>query len=287
MFDSDDYELVDFGAGRKLERFGPYLLDRASPAANGAVRKRPQLWQPATARYRAGESSSGQWTSAQPIDDPWTVTFGPLALELKLTDAGHVGVFPEQAANWRWIADEVRRAGGIKVLNLFAYTGASTRAAAAAGAEVAHGDASAPTVAWARRNACASGLGGKPVRWIVEDARKFVRREVRRGNRYDAVILDPPAYGHGPQGESWKIDDHLDELLGLCAELCGEAQRFVLFTCHSGALARAGGLADYARAQWPGLRAAGTLTGDELYLVSSVGERLHCGASVRWSRATD
>lgn len=279
MFASDQYELLDFGAGRKLERFGPYVLDRPSRAAERAVRQSPQLWAGASARYdRDGES--GRWSCARPID-PWPVNFGSLALELRLTDSGQLGVFPEQAANWRWIADQVRQAGRIKVLNLFAYTGASTLAAAAAGAEVVHVDAAAGVVAWGRRNAHASNLSHLPIRWIIEDVVKFVRREWMRGNCYDAVILDPPAYGHGPRRQSWKLENQLDELLAMCLELCRGQERFGLLTCHSGRLGLASELQSAVK---PRFRAEGTLSSVDMCLRSLAGQRLHCGAAVRWSR---
>jgi 23S rRNA (cytosine1962-C5)-methyltransferase len=285
MYESDDYELVDFGAGRKLERFGPYLLDRPSPAAAGQLRQRPELWAEAAARYDRPGREAGRWTLVRPIERPWHVHFGPLALELKLTEAGHLGVFPEHAAQWDWLDGVVRRAvpsGPLKVLNLFAYTGASTLVAAAAGAEVVHVDAAAGVVAWARRNAQTCNLDRLPIRWIIEDVVQFVRREQKRGSRYDAVILDPPAYGHGPRGQTWKLTRHLDALLSACLELCRQRRRFLLLTCHSGPLARAGELLAYTIARQPGLRAEGELTTLDMGLDSSAGRRLHCGAAVRW-----
>jgi 23S rRNA (cytosine1962-C5)-methyltransferase len=211
--------------------------------------------------------------------------FGALVLELKLTDSGQVGVFPEQADNWSWIAGQVGQVGRIKVLNLFAYTGGATLAAAAAGAEVVHVDGAASAVAWARRNAAASGLDHLPIRWIVEDVVKFVGREGKRGNSYDGVILDPPAYGHGPRGQRWKLEDQLDGLLAAALDLCRGQPRFLLVTCHSGRLAQASELLDYAISREPRLAAGDRASGSDLYLVSSAGERLHCGAAVRWSRS--
>jgi 23S rRNA (cytosine1962-C5)-methyltransferase len=284
MFASDQYELLDFGDGRKLERFGPYVLDRPSPAADRAARERPQLWAQAAARYDRDEGPAGHWSCARPLDSPWRIKFGTLSLELKLTDSGHLGVFPEQAGNWQWTAESVRQTGPVKVLNLFAYTGAATLAAAGVGAEIVHVDASVSAVAWARRNASASNLGRAPIRWIVEDVLKFVRRERTRGNFYDAVILDPPAYGHGPRGQSWKLESHLDELLATCLELCRGEEEFLLLTCHSGRLGCASELLNYAIAHAPRLGGSGTLSSRDLYLVSSAGKRLHCGASLRWSR---
>jgi 23S rRNA (cytosine1962-C5)-methyltransferase len=283
--DSDEvYELLDFGAGRKLERFGRYVVDRPSQAADAAACQRPQLWEMADARFERDGNRLGQWTCIRSIEPRWYMNFDLLHLELKLSDSGQLGLFPEQVANWRWIAEEVRRASAIRVLNLFAYTGASTLAAAAAGAEVVHVDASSSAVAWARRNADASDLGNAPIRWMVEDVPKFVRRELARGNKYDAFILDPPAYGHGPRGQSWQLDSHLDELLANCSRLCDGQVRFLLVTCHSGRLGKASELLMYTAAQLPYLTTAGKLRNRDLYLLSSAGQKLHSGAAVWWSR---
>jgi 23S rRNA (cytosine1962-C5)-methyltransferase len=283
MSASDSYQLLDFGAGRKLERLGAYLLDRPSPAAAGARRQQPELWQAASARFQRRDDGLGVWQTSGPIDSPWNVAFGAFTLELKLTEFGHLGVFPEQASNWRWIAEQVRRLDRPKVLNLFAYTGASTLAAAAAGAEVVHVDAASNVVAWARRNAEASGLAAAPIRWIVDDAVKFVRRELKRGQRYDAVLLDPPAYGHGPAGQSWKLDAQLDELLAMCFELCRGRERFALLTCHSGDLANARGLLQYARERQPEWAGELNTKGTNMELATPSGARLTNGAAVRWS----
>jgi 23S rRNA (cytosine1962-C5)-methyltransferase len=237
MFAASHYQLVDFGRGRKLERFGPYLLDRPAPAAEGQDKSDPQAWRLATARYDRVTGDRGVWrpvaADAPPLGERWTVRHGPISLELKPTDFGHLGVFPEQAANWDWLAGQIRCAARhLKVLNLFAYTGASTLAAAAAGAEVVHVDAARNTVEWARRNAAVSGLTSAPIRWIHEDAATFVRRELKRNNGYDAVILDPPSYGHGAKGQTWQID-HLPDLLADCARLTIGRRSFILVTCHT------------------------------------------------------
>jgi len=246
MFQASQYELLDFGAGRKLEQFGPLILDRPAPAAADIQRAKPELWSDATARFEldAGGKSQigmrrGRWITSLSLPVPWTIRHHEIHFELKITPFGHVGVFPEQATNWDWLGNQARQgtsASGparLRVLNLFAYTGGSTLAAAAAGAEVTHVDAARNIVAWARRNAELSGLSAAPIRWIVDDALKFARRELKRGKRYDAVILDPPSYGHGSAGESWKLDDHLAELLTVCRELAGPQPRFVLLTCHA------------------------------------------------------
>ncbi len=234
MFASNQYELLDFGEGRKLERFGGYLLDRPAGGTEPFERSlSPGDWKQ-SARYTRTEGDRGKWSYRFPLPSTWEIEHGRLVFEVKPTEFGHVGVFPEQAANWDWIADQIERIEPpVKVLNLFAYTGGSTLAAAAKGAEVVHIDAAENTIAWARQNAALSGLADAPIRWIVEDAEKFVRRELKRGNRYDAVVLDPPTFGHGPKGETWKIGDHLAPLLSLIAELTEGVPRFLLLTCHS------------------------------------------------------
>jgi 23S rRNA (cytosine1962-C5)-methyltransferase len=240
MFAASDYQLVDFGRARKLERFGAYLLDRPSPAADAfdEYPSDPQAWRRAAARYDRDSSDRGVWRpiahDAPTFAEHWTVRHASITLELKPTSFGHLGVFPEQAANWDWIDEQIRLAPRrLKVLNLFGYTGGSTLTAAAAGAEVVHVDAARNTVDWARRNAALSGLASAPIRWIHEDAVTFVRRELKRGNAYDAVILDPPSYGHGVKGQTWKLADHLADLLADCAQLTVGRRCFILVTCHT------------------------------------------------------
>ncbi len=234
MLASDQYQLLDFGSGRKLERFGAYVLDRLAPAADHARPTNPAAWPTATARYRRTTPDMGVWQPRAELPEAWSVSTSSFVMELRPTPFGHIGIFPEQADNWEWITQRIRRAGRpLRVLNLFAYTGGSTLAAAAAGASVVHVDAAMNTVAWARRNAELSGLAEAPIRWIVEDAHKFAARELRRGNHYDAVILDPPTYGHGPKGEEWKIARDLPRLLQLCAQLTEGHRSFILLTCHS------------------------------------------------------
>ena len=284
MFAPDQYQLLDFGAGRKLERFGRYVLDRPSSAAAGAIQRDRNSWVTADARYERGQGEQGTWSFHRRIDGPWTVRHGTLTLELKFTESGQLGVFPEQAENWDWIAGQIHKAGRpLKILNLFAYTGASTLAAAAEGAEVVHVDAAANVVAWARRNAQASQLTDAPTRWISEDAVKFVRRELKRGNGYDAVLLDPPAYGHGPHGETWKLAEHLGELWSLCLELTAARRQFMLLSCHSGPFAFANELLKTTFAEALKPPREGTTASHDLQITSPAGDRLHCGAVVRWS----
>ena len=260
MFTPDEYQLLDFGDGRRLERFGPVTFDRPCPAAESVAKADPDAWQRADTRFEGRDTEKGQWTDQRELPGRWTVGHGSLCFELKRTDFGHLGLFPEQAENWDWVSrlasplgegqgegsilenpsgphprplSQRERGVSLKVLNLFAYTGGSTLAAAAAGADVVHVDAARNIVAWARRNAERSGLGDAPVRWITEEAVKFVERELKRGNRYDAVILDPPSYGHGPRGEVWRLSKHLPRLLSLCGELTAGRPKFMLLTCHT------------------------------------------------------
>jgi len=234
MFSKDQYELLDFGDGRRLERFGAYVLDRRSRTAEGLDRADPSLWDQADARYFDREPDGGTWRSGKQMPLSWTIRHGKISFELRLTEFGHVGVFPEHAVNWDWVSKQVRSAGHpIKLLNLFAYTGAVTMAAAEAGAEVVHVDSAQNTLLWARRNTETSGLEDASIRWITEDAAKFVRREIKRGNKYDAFVLDPPTYGHGPKGEVWKIREHLPELLELCTELAKDELSFIVLSCHT------------------------------------------------------
>lgn len=237
MFAPDQYELLDFGNGRKLERFGAHVLDRPCPAADGTL-PATRRWSADAAYQRDKEGDQGEqgaWgPAAKKFSASWSVHHHRVQFLLKPTPFGHVGVFPEQAPNWDWIAAQIQRASRpLQVLNLFAYTGGSTLAAAAAGAAVTHVDASKSVVRWARENAAASGLEDAPVRWIHEDAMKFVVREIKRGRKYDGVILDPPSYGHGSSGQVWRINQHLPELLEACAELTEGQRQFMLLTCHS------------------------------------------------------
>ncbi|TWU29658.1 class I SAM-dependent methyltransferase [Bythopirellula polymerisocia] len=237
--DEPTYELIDFGDGRKLERFGAWVLDRPAPGENGPP-SHPDLWKSATAQYTGGRATEGTWKPAikkwaeSSVDFPVKLAEDvDFRILLSPLPSGQIGVFPEQLGNWQWIAKQSIKTPAAKVLNLFGYTGGSTLAAAVAGAEVTHVDAAKSMVARARENAVLSGLSEAPIRWIVEDAVKFCQREVKRGNFYDAVILDPPSYGHGPKGENWSIKRDLLPLLSLCGELMAGHPKFVLLTCHT------------------------------------------------------
>ena len=283
MWDARQYELLDFGNGRRLERFGPLVLDRPCPGAEKISSAAPQLWATADARFDRDAAEQGRWTVCGEAAAAWTVNYGSLTFELKRTDFGHVGLFPEQAENWDWLRDQVaalgrRIARPPKVLNLFAYTGGSTLAAAAAGAEVTHVDAARNVVAWARRNAELSGLAHAPIRWIADDAAKFVVRELRRGKRYDGVVLDPPSYGHGAQGEPWQLDHHLGDLLVQCARLTGREPQCVLLTCHTPGY-RPERLRELLRAAFStGLSSDSGIMAADLVLRTAAGRALQCGA---------
>jgi 23S rRNA (cytosine1962-C5)-methyltransferase len=282
VFSSREYELLDFGDGRRLERFGEIVVDRPCPAADACARSMPDVWNRADIRYERSADGSGNWKQRRQGPDHWTVRHQAIRFELRPTPLGQLGIFPEQAGNWDWIEARVRRAGrALRVLNLFAYTGGATLAAAAAGAEVVHVDASKPVVAWARRNAAQSNLAAAPIRWIVEDAQRFVERETRRGRRYEAIILDPPSYGHGPSGTPWKIERDLDSLLARCAAVLAEPAAFVLLTCHTPAL---------GPSRLKRVLAGSLATGDErsvrvqpLFLPTADGRQLPSGLAATWT----
>jgi 23S rRNA (cytosine1962-C5)-methyltransferase len=282
-----EYELLDFGDGRKLERFGPWVLDRPCPAADRVRPERRGDWRQATAKFDGERAAAGTWT---PAIDRWETTAASIEaplegerafrMQLEPLPSGQVGVFPEQRSCWQWIAAQCARGSALRVLNLFAYTGGSTLAAAVGGAEVVHVDAARSVVERARQNAAASGLAEHPIRWIVEDALKFCRREAKRGNRYDAVILDPPSYGHGPKAEEWSIKRDLLPLLELCGELTQRAPKFVLLTCHTPGIGPAE-LSAYLSDGMFGHCGQPPRTG-ELTLETASGRRLPNGMFARW-----
>jgi 23S rRNA (cytosine1962-C5)-methyltransferase len=231
---ANGYELIDFGNGAKLERFGSFTIQRPCPAAERCTAMDPKAWRHVNARYQRSTGGGHCWAVLSPMPDTWLLRLDELTVHLRLTATGQLGIFPEQQMNWRWLARQVRQASRpLRVLNLFAYTGASTLAAAAAGAHVTHLDAARSPVKWAQKNAQTMGIPGEAIDWVVEDARKFVKRAIRRERRYDAVILDPPSYGHGPRQEPWKIQHDLPELLRDCRQLLAEQPAFALVTSHS------------------------------------------------------
>ena len=235
-----DYELLDSGAGAKLERFGPYRFVRPEGGAMWQRALPEREWAAAEGVFAtADEEGAGRWEFRRPVDARWAMRYGELRFWAQPTAFRHLGVFPEQASQWDWMGGLIRAAQGraahgpIKVLNLFGYTGLATLAAAAAGASVTHVDASQRTVAWARENQALSGLAGRPIRWLIDDALKFVRREVRREARYDGLIIDPPKFGRGPKGELWKLEESLPELLDACRLLLSAQPLFLILTVYA------------------------------------------------------
>ncbi|NMC19112.1 MAG: SAM-dependent methyltransferase [Thermogutta sp.] len=279
LADWPDYELLDFGEGRRLERFGPWITDR--PAAAAAQPKAdPARWSLAHARYEGSRGGEGVWRRHEALPDAWNVAWRGLRFELKLSPSGQVGLFPEHAADWAVTQSLLRSAAGKRILNLFAYTGGATLAAAQAGAEVSHVDAARNMVAWAARNAELSGLRRAAVHWIVEDAGKFVRRELRRGNAYFGILLDPPSYGHGPRGESFQFARHISALLQGCLDLLDD-EGFLLFTSHTPGFGprRLTGLLHDLR---PRLWQTGRVRVKTLEIPAATGRALPCGTLVAW-----
>lgn len=236
MAETGTYALLDSGGGRKLEQVGAHRLVRPAPQAVWPPALDPGAWKSADAEYVRSDTGGGAWRGTLP--EAWEIALGGFTFVVKGTGFGHLGLFPEQEECWAWIADATaaaaRRMGRPpRVLNLFAYTGGSTLAALSGGAEVTHVDASRGVVAWARANAARSGLADRPCRWIVEDAQKFLRREARRGARYDGIVLDPPSFGRGSKGEVWKIEQGAVPLLEACAAILAPEAALLLFTCHT------------------------------------------------------
>ncbi len=280
VFTSEQYQLVDFGQGRKLERFGPYQIDRPCPIA-ARRRTSPEAWLRVDARFEEQADGREDWSPPPGLPATWTIGHRDLTFQLRTTPFGHVGVFPEQAENWDWISDRLREnIRSSKVLNLFAYTGGATLAAAAAGAEVVHVDAAKNVVAWARRNADLSGLTNASIRWITEDAMVFVQRELRRGARYDALILDPPSYGHGPKGQAWKIERHLEPLLNACGTLLTDEASWILMTCHTPGFT----LKDLQQllARTCIHQRPGRIEAQRMKITSTDGHSLPSGLAIRW-----
>ncbi len=229
-----DYALLDSGDGRKLERYGPYRVVRPEPQCLWRPRD-PAAWPSADAVFDpTDEEDAGRWRFSGPHEEAWPLTWGKVQFLGRFTAFRHLAFFPEQAANWAFLDGAVRRAGGQpRVLNLFGYTGVASLVMAAAGAAVTHVDASKKAVGWARENAALSGLDDRPIRWIVEDARRYVQRESRRGSKYEGIILDPPKYGRGPGGEVWRLFEDLPELARLCGELLSENARFLVLNAYA------------------------------------------------------
>ena len=276
-----DYELLDCSGGERLERWGKYLLVRPDPQAIWATEKRHPGWRNPDARYVRSPSGGGRWENSA-LPPSWRIGYGELVFNVKPMSFKHTGLFPEQAVNWDFIREKISAAGRpVSVLNLFAYTGGATVAAAAAGAEVCHVDAARGMVSWARENAKTSGLEDKPVRWIVDDCAKFIDRELRRGRRYDALVMDPPSYGRGPSGEVWKLEDDLFSFVRLCAGVLIDAPLFVLINSYTTGLSPS--VLTYMAETVLTRRFGGKSESAELGLpVTASGLTLPAGAACRW-----
>ena len=277
-----DYELLDTSDGERLERWGDLILIRPDPQIIWKNVARHPDWKRADGIYRRSNNGGGGWVKNK-LPESWTINYGNLGFLLRPMGFKHTGLFPEQAANWDWFSGLIKNAKRpIKVLNLFAYTGGATMAAAAAGAAVVHVDASKGIVAQAKENAVLSGLADAPIRYIVDDCKKFVEREIRRGNHYDGIIMDPPSYGRGPGGEVWKLEDSIDELITLASKLLSDEPLFFLVNSYTTGLSPL--TMSYLLELKVRSRFGGEIESGELGLrVSRTGAFLPCGASSRWS----
>ena len=277
-----DYELLDCSRGEKLERWDRYTLVRPDPQAIWATPRRLPGWEKPDARYARSRTGGGAWASKH-VPDRWQVSYRNLTFQVGLMNFKHTGLFPEQAANWDFAREQIQNAGRpVSVLNLFAYTGGATVACAAAGASVCHVDAARGMVQWARDNARLSGLEEAPIRWIVDDCGKFVEREIRRGRRYDAIIMDPPSYGRGPSGEVWKLEDNLYPFVELVSQVLSDQPLFVILNSYTTGLSPS--VLTYILQSVIGGRFGGHTVSDELGLpVTASGLALPCGATGRWT----
>ncbi len=283
-----DYEVIDTSGGEKLERWGNYILLRPDPQVIWNTPKNDAHWNMINAHYHRSSKGGGNWEFFD-LPEQWSIHYRDLTFNLKPFSFKHTGLFPEQAANWDWFSEIIKDARDkdsnreIKVLNLFAYTGGATIAAAAAGAKVTHVDASKGMVTWAKENAVSSGLADAPVRWLVDDCVKFVEREIRRGNKYDGIIMDPPSYGRGPKGEIWKLEDKIYSFIELTTRLLGDDALFFLVNSYTTGLAPS--VLTYMVSNTVVREYGGIAVADEIGLpVTQNGLVLPCGSSCRWTK---
>ena len=276
-----DYEVIDTSCGEKLERWGRYILLRPDPQVIWKTEKTVPEWNRLNGHYHRSSKGGGEWEFFE-LPEEWTISYRGLNFRLKPFSFKHTGLFPEQAVNWDWCSERIREAGRpVKVLNLFAYTGGATLAAASAGASVTHVDASKGMVTWAKENAAASHLEDAPVRWLVDDCVKFVEREIRRGNKYDGIIMDPPSYGRGPKGEIWKIEESIYPFVELATQLLSDDALFFLINSYTTGLQPA--VLSYMLSAVIQKKRGGEVQSSEIGLpVSSNGLVLPCGATGRW-----
>ena len=278
-----DYKLLDTSDGERLEKWGDYILVRPDPQVIWKTDKTLPEWRRAHGVYNRSSSGGGGW-KVNKLPKEWNITYGDLKFVLRPMGFKHTGLFPEQAVNWDWFSSLIKACPyPVKVLNLFAYTGGATIAAASAGASVCHVDAAKGMVAQAKENAALSGLQDAPIRYIVDDCKKFVEREIRRGHKYEAIIMDPPSYGRGPSGEVWKIEEAIDELIKLCAQLLSDRPLFFLVNSYTTGLSPS--VMEYILGAVVKKRFGGKVTGSEIGLrTTENGLILPCGASAIWSK---
>lgn len=279
-----DYELIDTSGGERLERWGDIILIRPDPQIIWNTEKKDKRWKNAHARYIRSSQGGGKWQVYRDLPDRWNIKYGNLSFNVRTMGFKHTGVFPEQAVNWDFAADIIRNADRqLSVLNLFGYTGCATLSALYAGAKVCHVDASKGMVQWARDNAAESGLSNEPVRWLVDDCIKFVNREIRRGNRYDGIIMDPPSYGRGPGGEVWKLEEQIYSFVELCSQLLSEDARFFILNSYTAGLSPS--VMKYILSSVIVPKMGGKVTCDEIGLpVSASGLVLPCGSTAIWQK---
>ncbi len=281
--DWKDYEVIDTSGGEKLERWGEYRLVRPDPQVIWTSDQKNKAWKKPNGHYHRSNKGGGDWQFFD-LPDEWSIGYKGLTFRLKPFKFKHTGLFPEQAVNWDWFSELIKGANRpVKVLNLFAYTGGATLAAAKAGAAVTHVDASKGMVGWAKENAAASGLSDAPIRWLVDDCVKFVEREIRRGNKYDAIIMDPPSYGRGPKGEIWKIEESVFPFIKLTMDILSDDPLFFLVNSYTTGLQPA--VLSYMISMTVGKKYGGHVEANEIGLpVTETGLVLPCGASGRWTK---
>ena len=282
--DFKDYELIDADSGERLERWGDIILIRPDPQIIWSEGRRDSRWRDAHAVYHRSNSGGGYWETLKKVPDVWSISYNDLTFRLKPMGFKHTGLFPEQAVNWKLaqklIADSNRE---ISVLNLFAYTGGATVACLKAGAKVTHVDASKGMVGWEKENAVATGVAEKPVRWLVDDCMKFVKREIRRGNKYDAIIMDPPSYGRGPNGDVWKLEQQLSELLNDVGKLLSDDPLFFFLNSYTGGLSPT--ILNYMVKSCVAPKGVGKVYTDEIGLtVTKRNIVLPCGNTTVWTK---
>lgn len=279
-----DYELIDCSCGERLERWGQHILIRPDPQVIWKTPKRSPMWKNADARYIRSNTGGGRWEVYKKLPDRWEISYKDLSFNIKTMGFKHTGLFPEQAVNWELIREIIRNAGRpVKVLNLFAYTGGATIAALAENAQTVHVDASKGMVSWAKENAVSSSLADRSVRWLVDDCIKFVQREIRRGNKYDIIIMDPPSYGRGPGGEVWKLEDSVYDFVELCSQVVSDNAIALFLNSYTTGLSSA--VMEYILSAVMCPKFGGSVTGDEIGLkATSSGLILPCGATAIWRK---